>query len=317
VSLQLERLAGSIPEKGLTIIPDSNAGLHIQAALRYQFGRDTLLLPLEGSRGQRFEEVMNRFLVRQIGKGRRVFLLVALPMDLVGSLIHNFGLTFVSDAPFSFKILPWTCVDTLPRAVEDVRLQNLVFEVRSMEHTAAPTSIKVGDARQDLPVLLDGFYDPEVQDNGRTFRWIGPVARLVFPPVASINLLIDTRRPPHTEPATIQVQLDGIPVEVIPEEKPGLLTFHVPASGSVREAAMRTVTLTTTTFNPKSLGISDDQRDLGVKLLEVSVEPLPDANSGHSVNSIRSLPVTGMMTYTSSGLPRTGNLFHYRLRPIW
>jgi hypothetical protein len=35
------------------------------------------------------------------------------------------------------------------------------------------------------------------------------------------------------------------------------------------------------------------------------------------VNSIRSLPVTGMMTYTSSGLPRTGNLFHYRLRPIW
>ncbi len=281
VSPQLERLARSIPDKGLTIIPDSNAGLHIQAALRYQFGRDTLLLPLAGGCDKRFEEVMDRFLVRQIGKGKRVFLLVPLPLDPAGSLIQNFGLTFVSDVPFSFKILPWARVDTLSGGVEEVRLQNLLFEVHSMEHAAAPASIKVGDARQDLPVLLDGFYGPEVQGNGRTFRWTGPVARLVLPPVASINLLIDTRRPPKTEPASIRVELDGVPVEVIPEEKPGLLTIHVPAAGSKRDAAARTVTLTATTFNPKSLGISDDRRDLGVELLEVNLEPLPDANGGH------------------------------------
>jgi hypothetical protein len=283
VTAQLRELSRKIPEGAIVVIPDSDAGLHVQTALQYACARDTLLLPVAGSPGQRFEDVMSGFLVRQIDRGRRVFVLLLRPSDLAGTLVRHFQLTFVSETPISFWTVPSVPDDTFPGRIDAVRIQNLLFEVSSGREISVPISVEVGDFHADIPFIIDGFYGPEIMENPQehatSYRWTGPVATLVFPPVASVSLTIDSWHPPQTEPADIQVQVDGMPVAVNQTPTERYRTIYIPLSkGLEKPPASRIVTLLTNTFNMKNLRLADDPRNLGVRLLRVTIEPLPAAH---------------------------------------
>ena len=126
---RVDALAGAIPRDALVLIPDASAGLHLQVALEFRSGRDALLLPLTGEPSRRLEEVMLRFLTRELAGGRRVFLLLATPTDLGGQLVRHFRPTLRLEAPLSFERLPFAAGDGFPARPEPAELQAGVWEL--------------------------------------------------------------------------------------------------------------------------------------------------------------------------------------------
>ncbi len=275
-SAQVRALAKAIPSDALIVIPDSNASLHTQIALEYMGGREVLLLPLADGPGGRLEEAMIRFLARQIER-RRVCLLLARPTDLAGPLVRPFQLRFLFEKAVSFESVEFVAHDAFPEPPATARLQNRVWEVRPPENGQVPRSIRVGDARDDVGILMKGFHGPEIEvrpgQPPTPFRWTGPVATMAFPPVAAVALTMDTSRPATAKAATIEVDVDGVPVDAGPTDRAGWHRLHVPMPGPEGAAAKRMITLRVNAFNMKALGLSDDARELGVRIVSAEIEP--------------------------------------------
>jgi hypothetical protein len=133
----VDALARAIPGGALVIVPDASAGLHVQTALEFRGGRDVLLLPLAGEPGRRLEEVMVRFLAREIDAGRRVFLLLTTPMDL-GPLARRFRSSFLLEVPLSFERLPFVARDEFPGDPETGELKARVWELQVRDAELEP-----------------------------------------------------------------------------------------------------------------------------------------------------------------------------------
>ena len=138
---RVDALARAIPGGALVIIPDADAGLHVQTALEFRSGRDVLLLPLAGEPDRRLEEVMVRFLAREIDEGKRVFLLLATPKDPGGLLGRHFRLEFLLEAPLSLEKLHFVASDALPGPPEPAELRASLWELslRAQDAELAPT----------------------------------------------------------------------------------------------------------------------------------------------------------------------------------
>jgi len=273
---RVDALAREIPKDALVVIPDADAGLHLQTALEFRCGRDVLLLPLSGEPGRRLEEVMVRFLAREIDAGKRV-LLLATPTDLGGPLVRHFRLTFLLEAPLSFERLPFVARDGLPGPLETAELQARLVAVRSLRDGPMPRTIRIGDVRDDVSTLVAGFHGAEIETRAgqppTPFRWTGPVAEMAFPSTASIALTIDTWRPPEAPPAVIEAEVDGVVVCAIRDDARGRRVLHIPFPRKEGPPAMRLVSLRTSTFSMKDLKQSPDERELGVRVFSAAIEP--------------------------------------------
>lgn len=272
---QVSALAGAIPPGALVVVPDSSADLHVQVALEYMCGRDVLLLPLADAPGAKLEKAMIRFLARQIDARRRVCLLLARPSDLAGLLARHFQLDYLFEKALSFEGVRFVGPDTFPEPPGVVRLQSRVVEVRRLVDGQGPRSFSVGDGRQDVGILVEGFHGPETEvrpgQPARPFRWTGPVATMAFPPVAAIALTIDTSRPAPARPARVEVDVDGAPVDAGLTDTPGWHRLHIAFPGR-DGCGKRIVSLRTNTFRMKELGLSEDARELGVRVMSAETE---------------------------------------------
>jgi len=134
-SASVDRLARAIPPGALVVVPDADAGTHLQTALAFTAGRDVLLLPLAGEPARRLEPVMGSFLDRQVGRGRRVFLLLPAGAQGCGPLGARFRPLPRLDLDLRYQTLP---------AVADGRLppppQLAVLRVRLVELRPLPAS---------------------------------------------------------------------------------------------------------------------------------------------------------------------------------
>lgn len=274
---RVDALARAIPRGALVIIPDANAGLHVQTALEFMCGRDVLLLPLAGEAGQGLEEVMARYLARQIDGGRQVFLLLARPTDLPGPLVRHFRPTFLFEAPLSFEMLPFVAQDVFPGPPKAGQLQSRVVELHSLRDAPVPRSIRIGDVREDIGTLVEGFHGAEIEARPgqppTPFRWTGPLAKMAFPSAASIVLMIDTWRPSEATPATIEAQVDGALVCALRDDVRGRRVLRIPFPRKEGPPAMRIVSLRTSSFSMKQLNLSKDARELGVRVFSAEIEP--------------------------------------------
>jgi hypothetical protein len=274
---QVSALARAIPPDALVVIPDSNADLHEQVALQYGGGRDVLLLPLADAPEAKLEKTMTRFLAQRIDQGRRVCLLLARPGDLAGPLARHFQIDFLFERALSFDSVEWVAHDALPSPPATASLRNLVLELRPPGKARRRDAISLGDARQDVGFLVQGFHVPEVEAHAgqppQPFRWTGPVATMAFPPAAAIVLTLDTSRPPRAEPPRIEVDVDGVPVPVVPAASEGVHRVRVPFPRATGSPAKRIVRLRTNPFCMRDLGLSEDARELGVRVSSVEIEP--------------------------------------------
>jgi hypothetical protein len=137
-------LARELPEGALVLIPDEHAGLHLQLALEYTWGRDVLLLPLQRTPGGRFEEIMNGFLDRRLESGKRVFLVLAPTMDPAGPLARRFQLDERFEGRLSFERIPFERHDAFPPPPAVETLPSRVLEVRPLRGAAEAPPARVG-----------------------------------------------------------------------------------------------------------------------------------------------------------------------------
>jgi len=289
---QVSALARAIPRDALVVIPDSDADLHVQVALEYRGGRDVLLLPLADGSEAGVEKAMAGLLARRLAEGRRVCLLLAKPGDLAGPLARHFQVDFLLEQTVSFARVELVPHSAFPPTPETALLRTVVAEVRPPGEGRSPSSILVGDVRQDLGFLEQGFHAPEVEAHpgqpATPFRWTGSVATMAFPPVAAITLILDTSRPPRAAPAGIEVDLDGVPVPVSTGAA-GVHRVRVPF-GETGLSAKRIVRLRTNAFRMRDLGLSADARELGVRVISVEIEPRSEAAAPSRLRSRTSAP---------------------------
>ena len=286
-------LARAIPREALIVIPDSDADLHAQVALEYRGGRDVLLLPLADGSEASVEKPMAGFLARRLAEGRRVCLLLAKPDDLAGSLVRHFRIDFLFERTVPFARVDLVPSDVLPpprrRPCCGPSWPRCVLPEKD-RHRARSF---VGDQRQDVGFLVQGFHAPEVEARPgqppRPFRWTGPVATMAFPPVAAITLILDTSRPPRAAPARMEASLDGVPVPVSTGAA-GAHRVRVPFGETAGSAAKRIVGLRTNAFRMRDLGLSADGRELGVRVMSVEIEPRSEVGPPSPLRSPASAP---------------------------
>ena len=154
-----------------------------------------------------------------------------------------------------------------------IRLQ--LFQVTRTSGPAR-TAIDVGTPADDLLYDLQGFHGPERDgDPARgTFRWTGPQAFLTLPGGEAVTLVVAGTRPPGTPPAEISVWIgERLVGERVLGETPQTIQLALPETGDTGPIDL---TIQSTVFNPRSLGLSSDPRDLGVRLYRVAVELPPE-----------------------------------------
>jgi hypothetical protein len=213
------------------------------------------------------------YLGRQLGKGRRLVLLLAQDDTRAGSVPRSFGLVLRATGSVEYVQLPFARRKRFPPRVRLARLNWRMFELQPVTRAPSWREIRIGDVDHDAAVVLEGFHAAE-RENGeagdRPYRWTGSVARLALPPVAEGELLLDAWRPPSAPPAHVEVDIDGVPVEGIRGGYQGsqCLRLRLPQEPV---AAKRIVTLRAHTFSMSALGISADARQLGVRVFAVSI----------------------------------------------
>ena len=112
------------------------------------------------------------------------------------------------------------------------------------------------------------------------FRWTGPQASLTLPGGEAVTLVVAGTRPPgHTPRPRFSVWIgerlvgERVLGERVLGETPQAVRLDLPETGDTDPIDL---TIQSTVFNPRSLGLSSDPRDLGVRLYRVAVELPPE-----------------------------------------
>jgi hypothetical protein len=152
-------------------------------------------------------------------------------------------------------------------ATRSIRITSLRARLRQ----AGPKrSVDVGNYADDALFVLDGFHGPEGGgvDDAPSFRWTGDEAFIEVPAAASISFVVGGGRPVGVPPARVSLWIDNEPLvedRTLPDEATRITLRNPNPSNSGRV----TVRLRSTVFNPRRAGLSDDGRDLGLRLYRV------------------------------------------------
>jgi hypothetical protein len=272
----IDALARAIPPDALVLVPDASADLHLQLALAYAHGRDVLVLPLAGPAEAGIDEIMRLFLSRRIAGGRSVWVVLPRPTDLCGRLLRHFDVERRHEVAVSFTSVSFVGPDAFPEPPSPVTLGSRVREVQLPRAWSAALSVSVGDPVEDAAILVSGFHDPEVEvrpgRGPRRFRWTGPLARMAFTTAAAVELTIDPSRPASAGPSAVEVDVEGAPATVAPPGagSPFLRVFLPRLDGPARK---RILSVRARTFRMAELGLSPDERELGVRVVSARLEP--------------------------------------------
>ena len=239
------------------------AGTHIQTSLAYLHDVDAILIQERNPDDQ----VLRRVIGDWLAHGRAVFL--ALGPQEFSFFAPDFVLEARGPAHIDLRVLERTRTRA-PQAVVSTPIRLQLFQVTRTSGPAR-TAIDVGTPADDLLYDLHGFHGPERDrdpDRG-TFRWTGPQASLTLPGGEAVTLVVAGPRPPGTPPAEISVRIgEQLVGERVLGETPQAIRLALPETGDLGPIDL---TIQSTVFQPRSLGLSPDPRDLGVRLYRVAV----------------------------------------------
>ena len=265
---QTAQVARLFPERAVVLMSPDLAGTHIPTSLAYLHDVDTILVQERNPDG----EVLRRVIGGWLARGRAVFVVVG--QQEFSFFAPDFALAAVERAHIDLYTLERTRTRA-PQAVVSTSIRLQLFQVTRTSGPAR-TAIDVGTPADDLLYDLQGFHGPERDgDPARgTFRWTGPQASLTLPGGEAVTLVVAGTRPPGTPPAEISVWIgERLVGERVLGETPQTIRLDRPETG---DPGPIDLTIQSTVFNPRSLGLSSDPRDLGVRLYRVAVELPPE-----------------------------------------
>ena len=265
---QTAQVARLFPERAVVLMSPDLAGTHIPTSLAYLHDVDTILVQERNPDG----EVLRRVIGGWLARGRAVFVVVG--QQEFSFFAPDFALAAVERAHIDLYTLERTRTRA-PQAVVSTPIRLQLFQVTRTSGPAR-TAIDVGTPADDLLYDLQGFHGPERDgDPARgTFRWTGPQASLTLPGGEAVTLVVAGTRPPGTPPAEISVWIgERLVGERVLGETPQTIRLDRPETG---DPGPIDLTIQSTVFNPRSLGLSSDPRDLGVRLYRVAVELPPE-----------------------------------------
>ena len=265
---QTAQVARLFPDQAVVLMSPDLAGTHIPTSLAYLHDVDTILVQERNPDDQVLRRVIGGWLAR----GRAVFVVVG--QQEFSFFAPDFTLAAVERAHIDLYTLERTRTRA-PQAVVPTPIRLQPFQVTRTSGPAR-TAIDVGTPADDLLYDLQGFHGPERDgDPARgTFRWTGPQASLTLPGGEAVTLVVAGTRPPGTPPAEISVWIgERLVGERVLGETPQTIRLDRPETG---DPGPIDLTIQSTVFNPRSLGLSSDPRDLGVRLYRVAVELPPE-----------------------------------------
>ena len=265
---QTAQVARLFPERAVVLMSPDLAGTHIPTSLAYLHDVDTILVQERNPDG----EVLRRVIGGWLARGRTVFVVVG--QQEFSFFAPDFALAAVERTHIDLYTLERTRTRA-PQAVVSTPIRLQLFQVTRTSGPAR-TAIDVGTPADDLLYDLQGFHEPERDgDPARgTFRWTGPQASLTLPGGEAVTLVVAGTRPPGTPPAEISVWIgERLVGERVLGEAPQTIRLDRPETG---DPGPIDLTIQSTVFNPRSLGLSSDPRDLGVRLYRVAVERPPE-----------------------------------------
>ena len=265
---QTAQVARLFPERAVVLMSPDLAGTHIPTSLAYLHDVDTILVQERDPDDQVLRRVISGWLAR----GRAVFVVVG--QQEFSFFAPDFTLAAVERAHIDLYTLERTRTRA-PQAVVSTPIRLQPFQVTRTSGPAR-TAIDVGTPADDLLYDLQGFHGPERDgDPARgTFRWTGPQASLTLPGGEAVTLVVAGTRPPGAPPAEISVWIgERLVGERVLGEIPQTIRLDRPETGDTGPIDL---TIQSTVFNPRSLGLSSDPRDLGVRLYRVAVELPPE-----------------------------------------
>jgi hypothetical protein len=279
VEAQIARLAKHIPVDALVLIPDEQAGMHLQLALQYENERTTLLLPFaqpNGPEALHRNATIQAYLHRQVASGRPVIALLD-DQRLPGSLARRFALEFAFAESIAFSMPGEVPDDVFPAATARVNANYVALRLRGHRDVAVPPIVNVGRPNEDLAFLVEGFAAPEGDRSkpGGSFRWTLANARIALPWTPTVRIHYHSWRPPQAPPADLRVAIDGVPVPIDDRmEQNGDHVLEIPVPPHLARSNDRFVlSLESTPFSMQRLGLSNDARELGVAVFRIELAP--------------------------------------------
>ena len=259
-------LARSFPTGAVVLVSPELAGTHVQTALAYQHGVDTMLVQ-EQQPGAALRDVV----VDWMARGRDVFI-------VVGSQGFSFPapdltLQEVREARIDVLTLERTW-DRLPQSPEESTARMRILQVAGADGGALPprTAVNIGNPADDIVSNLTGFYAAEQDPAAGPYRWTREVASFAVPAGARVMLVVAGGRAAGAPPAEISVWsgrsqiADGIVVE----NQPHAITLDIPEA---ERAGPTELLIRSTTFQPQALGVAPDTRNLGVRVYRADILP--------------------------------------------
>ena len=263
---QTAQVARRFPDQAVVLVSPDLAGTHIQTSLTYLHDVDAILVQERNPDDQ----VLRRVIGDWLANGRAVFL--AIGQQEFSFFAPDFVLEARDPAHIDLRALERTRARA-PQAIVPTPIQLQLFQVTRTRDRKQP-DVDIGTPADDLLYDLHGFHAPERDPARGTFRWTGPQASLTLPGGEAVTLVVAGTHPPGTPPAEISVWIgERLVGERVLGETPQTIRLDRPETG---DPGPIDLTIQSTVFNPRSLGLSSDPRDLGVRLYRVAVELPPE-----------------------------------------
>jgi hypothetical protein len=252
-------LAGRLPAGSVLLVSSDLAGTHLATTLGYAYGRDAILLQPGYAAPAMPEDVV----IDWLGAGRAVFLLIGDGATHLSA--PRLVLSPVAAPLLQLRMLEVTTARRPARLLEG-RLQLHLFQVKS---AGGKRAVDVGSLAEDILFDMRGFHAPERDSHGGTFRWTQAFASIDLPAAGErIRIVLSGERPQGAPPARVSIHVDGRPAveDLTVAATPQTIVVEGPGQGA---GAKTTLTIETTAFRPLDLGLSQDDRQLGVKVYRI------------------------------------------------
>ncbi|MCY4599522.1 MAG: hypothetical protein OXF27_06350 [Acidobacteria bacterium] len=263
---QSAALARIFPENATVLVSPELAGTHVQTSLAYLHDVDTILIQ-EQQPGELLRDVVLDWMAR----GREVFIVIerqgfSFPApDLTLSEFRNMRIDVLT--------LEQT-LERLPQALVESSARMRILQVARADGVALParTAVNIGNPTDDIVSNLEGFYAAEQDPAAGPYRWTRELASFAIPAGGRVMLVVAGARPAGAPPAGISVWTgrSQIADSVIIENQPQTITLDIPPS---EQAGPTELMIRSSIFQPESLGLSPDTRNLGVRVYRADILP--------------------------------------------
>jgi hypothetical protein len=272
---QLNSVATSVANDDVVLMETGQFEALFSSPLKYIFRRSAYPLATPTPSVAAFDKVVEEWMA----EGKKVSILAseehtALPTS-------RFTFRPREYLQFTTKLVEQT-YQRIPQSMEELRIPVQVYEVKRKESKEPLSAVSVNFGL-NFGFKTSGVYGTEATDD-ETYRWTGARASIELPKIpatqdAVLMLRVGQDLPPGIDLGPAKVHFNGkLMAEDSFRGKLRMVKYPVPKS-LLNVQEINRVELSTPTFNPARLGLSNDTRDLGLMLDSLRLQSLVPISS--------------------------------------